>query len=358
MLLLVLVFAWRRIRQAVLNTKDVSVTVIVPYRNEANNLPRLVARLDKQSHADFEVVFVNDHSEDQGEIKLAELLSSVSYSYTLLNLTNATGKKAAISHGIDKAAHDLLITTDADCEMGPEWLGAMSSPFENNELKMLVGPIGLTGDSFWQKMQSIESSAMIGVGGAMLQFNKPLMANGANLAYRKTVFNELQGFEGISRTPSGDDELLMSKVSKHYRSGIRFLKSPAAMVFTDGSSNWREFRQQRLRWASKWKVGRRISTQLAAVLVFLVQLIQLSLIGFLFMKSPNSEIAMSLLITRFLTELIFLWSVRRSLEQKMHWIPFGFNYLLYPFYAIYFGVAANFGAFEWKGRSYKVNNRK
>ena len=283
-------------------------------------------------------------------------LGSVSFSYKLLNLTKSEGKKAAISLAISQAANDLVITTDADCEMGPEWLRSMSSPFENNELKMLVGPIGLMGNSFWQKMQSIESSAMIGVGGAMLHFNKPLMANGANLAYRKSVFNELKGFEGISSTPSGDDELLMNKISNQYPSGIRFLKSPEAMVFTDGLNNWREFRQQRLRWSSKWKIGKRMSTQMMAVFIFLVQLVQLVLLGVLLVDINHWQTALILLITRLLVEMIFLQSVRRSLGQKMHWMPFSVNYLLYPFYAIYFGVAANFGAFEWKGRSYKVNN--
>lgn len=347
---------WRGIKQKGPEPAEIPLTVIVPFRNEVDNLPRLVASLDKQSHNDFEVLFVNDHSGDQGEVVLDNLLSSVHFRYQLFTLIEVEGKKAAINFALNQAGNDLVITTDADCEMGPHWLKEMSYPFVNPALKMLVGPIGLTGNSYWKKMQSIESSAMIGVGGAMLRLGKPLMANGANLAYRKAIFNELNGFEGISNTPSGDDELLMNKVFRQYPSGIQFLKLPAAMVYTEGLDNWREFRQQRLRWASKWKVGQRMSTQLVALFIFLIQLVQLVLIGSLFISNPYLGITLTCLLSKFLIELILLWSVRRSLGQKMCWIPTVINYLLYPFYAIYFGVAANFGKFEWKGRSYKVNN--
>lgn len=328
----------------------------MPFRNEVNNLSKLVASLEQQTHDDFEVIFVNDHSEDQSEAVLTECLSATHFKYQLLSLVEAEGKKAAINFAISNAKYELVITTDADCEMKPEWLKKMSQSFVDQELKMLVGPIGLTGDSLWQKMQSTESSAMIGVGGAMLHLGKPLMANGANLAYRKTVFQELNGFDGISNTPSGDDELLMGKVSKAYPTGISFLKSPEAMVFTNGMDNWRDFRQQRMRWASKWKIGKRISTQLMAFFVFLIQVIQVTLIGSLFIKSQYLEITIACLMAKLLIELIFLWSVRQSLGQKMYGLPTLINYLLYPFYAIYFGVAANFGKFEWKGRSYKINN--
>lgn len=355
--LLVLILVWNTWKSSVIEELEISISVIVPFRNEEKALPRLIAGLKAQSHASFEVVFVNDHSEDGGEAVLEELLKNASFPFQIHSLDGAVGKKAAIDQGIQLATHHLILTTDADCFAGPNWLKDMSKPFHEPSLQMLVGPVVLIADSFWQKMQSIEFSSLIGIGGAFLRMKTPIMANGANLAYRKSAFEQVGGFKGIDETPSGDDELLMNKVNKAFPKGIQFQKSNAALVKSSAVAGWASFKQQRLRWASKWKVGFRALTMLTAIIVFTVQLIQILLIVLLVTQSGNLELNASLLGSKLLIEFIFLWSVRRSFGQKMHGLAFLVNYLLYPFYAIYFGLAANFAVFDWKGRGYKVNSK-
>lgn len=348
---------WNTWKPSVNEKPAKAISVIIPFRNEEEALPKLIEGFKAQSHTAFEVVFMNDHSEDNGLSVLEELLKEVSFAYQLHSLIDVKGKKAAIAKGIQLATYDLILTTDADCYAGPDWLKAMSSPFHNLKLQMLVGPVVLVGDSFWQKMQSVEFSSLIGTGGAFLRMKTPIMANGANLAYRKSVFETVGGFTGIDGTPSGDDEFLMHKVSKAFPNSIQFQKSKEAVVKSTAMAEWASFRQQRLRWASKWKVGFRWSTMISALVIFLVQVIQLGLIVQLFLTEGNLELIVSLLLFKLLIEFIFLWSVRRSFGQRMHGFAFLLNYLLYPFYAIYFGVAANFGKFEWKGRGYKVNSK-
>lgn len=355
-LLLILLISWCRLsNDANLKGEELPISVIVPFRNETENLAALITSFELQTHSSFEVVFVNDHSEDNGLALLGELLEEVSFKYTILSLESEEGKKAAISMGVNQAQYEIVITTDADCQMKTEWLREMSGPFQDSRLKMIVGPIALSGKSLWQKMQSIESSSLIGVGGAMIKLNRPTMANGANLAYRKSVFKELGGFDEIDETPSGDDELFMMKAYGKYGGGIAFLKSRSAVVSTLATSSWHVFKQQRLRWASKWKTGKRTSTILTALLVCLVQLNQLMLIAVIVFDSQMS-LAVLLVSLKFLMEFLFLWLVRQSLGQKMYLMSFVINYLFYPFYALYFGLAANFGSFEWKGRNYKVQN--
>ncbi|MFY0592746.1 glycosyltransferase [Roseivirga sp.] len=336
-------------------TNEVAISVIIPFRNEELNLVQLVSSLNNQVHSQFEAIFIDDHSEDNGFEVLQSLLSEVSFQYKILRLESGTGKKEAIHLGISSSRYDLIITTDADCEMNAEWLRTMACPFKESDLQMLAGPIGLKGDSFWQRMQSMESSALIGIGGVMISNGKPTMANGANLAYRKRAYHKVNGFEGISETPSGDDELLMNKVLAIYPKGIQFCKLEKALVQTAAQPSWPLFKQQRLRWASKWKYGKRGATILIALFVLMIQLIQIGLIGMLYFNNNYMKLAIGLLGLRLLIELIFLWSVRRSLGQKTYVLPAIFSYLLYPFYAIYIGVAANFGKFEWKGRNYNIN---
>lgn len=353
--LLVLIMVWNSWKSSDIERPEISISVIVPFRNEKKALSKLISGLKGQSHTSFEVIFINDHSEDESLIVLKELLKGVHFTYHVHSLEVDFGKKAAIRKGIQVANHELMITTDADCSAGPNWLKGMSSPFNESSLQMLVGPVGLVGDSFWQKMQSIEFSSLIGTGGSFLRLKTPIMSNGANLAYRKNAFESVNGFDGIQGTPSGDDELLMNKVNKAFPNSIQFQKSRQAIVISEAMEGWSSFKQQRLRWASKWKVGFRLSTMFSAIAVFLVQLIQVGLIVQLFTSASNLELIASLLLFKLFIEFIFLWSVRRSLGQKMHGLAFLVNYLLYPFYAIYFGIAANFGKFHWKGRRYKTS---
>ncbi|OEK05339.1 glycosyltransferase [Roseivirga misakiensis] len=355
-LLLIIAFTalWARGKAFKDQSKYAPVSVVIPFRNEAQNLSPLVSSLKNQTHPDFEVLFVDDHSDDNGTSVLEDLLQDVSFKHRLLSLKKGVGKKAALALGISESTNELIITTDADCEMSSEWLKEMTIPFHDEKVKLLVGPVGLQGNSFWQRMQSMESTALIGVGGTMIFHGKPTMANGANLAYRKAVFSDVNGFDGISGTPSGDDELLMHKVANRYTDGIAFCKSKKAVVKTAAMESWQLFKQQRLRWASKWNYGKRGSTMAIALFVFLIQLVQILLLGLILFKNDFTWQALSLVVLRLLIELIFLWSVRRSLGQRTHWLPTFFSYLLYPFYAIYIGVAANFGTFEWKGRNYNV----
>jgi len=350
--LLVLIVVWNTWKIDSQPYQEISISVVVPFRNEESNLPKLVESLSKQGHRSFEVVFVNDHSEDQGLNLLHELLEEVTFNYQVHTLIDTFGKKEAIKAGIKTANNDLIITTDADCSADNHWLEEISSHFQDEAIQMVVGPVILTGNSFWQKMQSLEFTSLIGTGGVFLRMGRPLMANGANLAYRKTTFKKVGGFDGIDATPSGDDELLMHKVKRAFPDGIKFQKSIGSVVSTEASEDWRSFRQQRMRWASKWRVGFRPATILSALLIFIVQLIQLWMFYDLFTQSDNLQLTTSLLLFKLLIELIFLWSIGRTFGQRMNGIAFVVNYLLYPLYAIYFGIAANFGKFKWKGRAY------
>ena len=78
-------------------------------------------------------------------------------------MENDFGKKAAIEYSVAKSQGELIITTDADCLMGPDWLSSMIQPFHQPQTQMVLGAVKLVGDSLFQKMQSLEFSALMGV---------------------------------------------------------------------------------------------------------------------------------------------------------------------------------------------------
>ena len=105
--------------------------------------------------------------------------------------------------------------------------------------------------SLFERMQTLEFGYLIGVGAAFIGNGRASTCNGANLAYRKDIFYEVGGFKGIDDLASGDDELLLQKVSARYPGKIGFLKRYEAVVFTHAKPNLKEFMRQRKRWASK-----------------------------------------------------------------------------------------------------------
>src|SRR5690606_3333641 len=159
--------------------------------------------------------------------------------YTTLFRSNESDKlnsykKKAIAKAIESCRGELIVTTDADCRMGTQWLKTIVGYFEQQDLYMLSSPVVYSEEkSFFERLQTLEFLYLIGLGAAGIGNGKPTTCNGANLAYRKDVFLELGGFNGIDNLASGDDELLLHKVAEKYADRIGFCKSREAIVYTD-----------------------------------------------------------------------------------------------------------------------------
>ena len=168
-------------------------------------------------------------------------------------------KKKAIETAIGLAKGSLIVTTDADCIVQPEWLKTIASYYENSGAVFIAAPVVYNdpspGDSFFKKFfkifQSLDFMTLQGITGASVYKKFHNMCNGANLAYEKKVFHEVGGFEGIDNIASGDDMLLMHKIQKLYPDKIKYLKSTNVIVQTQPAETVKEFINQRIRWASK-----------------------------------------------------------------------------------------------------------
>lgn len=327
--------------------------MLVPFRNEEQNLQALIDCLAQQTYDHWELILIDDHSEDQSQSILNEALAGFPHPVLRLSLENDFGKKAAIEYGVAKSKGELIITTDADCLMGPNWLRSMIQPFAQQQIQMVLGAVKLVGNSLFQKMQSLEFSALMGVTKVMAELKAPNMANGANLAYRKSAFESVEAYKA-QETPSGDDEFLLSAIQKRFKEGIKFNTASGAVVQTKALADWASFRAQRLRWASKWKVGKRRSTILSALGVLLIQSSFLALIVYWIADSEHSLVWSFTIAVKMLSELLFIYKVRHHFQQPTSIISFLLCFILYPFYALYFGLAANFEKFEWKGRTYRL----
>ena len=155
-------------------------------------------------------------------------------------------------------------------KMKNKWLLTIVSFYETKKSKMIVGPVLInSGERIFAQMQSLEFLSLVGAGAGAIGIHKPIMCNGANLAYEREIFLE-NSDDLLTKFASGDDVLFMLKLKKRFRNDISFLKSMEATVFSKAQFSLYDFYQQRKRWISKSRAYNDLDVILTAILVFTI----------------------------------------------------------------------------------------
>jgi poly-beta-1,6-N-acetyl-D-glucosamine synthase len=329
-------------------TDTLFYSIIVPFRNEVKNLPNLLHSLSQLKFDSYEIIIVDDHSDDDFE----DILKGLKLTFKHIPLpTGITGKKAALQLGIKAAKGDIIVTTDADCLHKPNWLKVFDYYFSQREAEMVFGGVAFENDKrLFSQLQMIEFAPLIGTGAASLQLGLPAMCNGANLAFRKSAFDFVDGYEGNEHIASGDDEFLLTKIHHEFPHKVFYAKQSDAVVTTSSCKTLGEFFNQRKRWASKWSANNSWYKSLLAVLIFLSTLATVASVFII--TSYCSILIMVLLGVKILFDGIFIALVLKSLQRPFSFFNYMIAQILYPIYVLIFGIAANFGKYHWKGRSH------
>jgi biofilm PGA synthesis N-glycosyltransferase PgaC len=334
------------------------LSVLIPVRNEAASILKLLTDLAKQSYPKelFEVIIIDDFSEDDTVELVRKFQQNSGLNIYVLELKNGTGtgKKSAIQLGLEKAKGKLIVQTDGDCRVQESWLNLLEKTYSTGNVKFISGPVCLeAGKAWFEKMQVVEFASLIGAGAAAIGLGNPNMCNGANLAYEKGAFYEVNGFAGNEQVASGDDEFLMHKFQKQFPGQVVFLKATEAVVYTPAKNNVRDFISQRVRWASKWRFYRNPASQALAVLVFGTNLLLLlALISWL-AGILNFQHFIFPYLLKTAVDLVFLTIILRFLRRQEYLIFTLPLQLLYAPYVVYCALAGLNGQYNWKGRILK-----
>jgi cellulose synthase/poly-beta-1,6-N-acetylglucosamine synthase-like glycosyltransferase len=343
------------------------ISVLIPARNEEANIRACLDSLFAQSYPKdcYEVIVIDDQSTD----RTREVIDGLHYpdmQLICLPLGDPFGqstanpgsgvatkafKKIAIATGLSLATGSLIVSTDADCQFRPDWLRTMADFHGSTGAKFIAAPVRIdAGSSLLSLFQALDFITLQGITGAAVHKRFHTMCNGANLAYEKKIFYEVEGFMDIDDIPSGDDMLLMYKIYKKYPGQVRYLKNSLAIVSTKEETSWMAFVNQRIRWASKADRydDKRIFWVL--LLVYLVNLIFPALLIASFWNSRYLLIVLLLLIAKTLVEYPFVRSVATFFDQQrlMPWFP-----ILQPLHILYtigIGWLGKFGSYQWKDR--------
>lgn len=338
------------------------VTIIIPARNEEKNIINCLTSILKINYPKklFEIIIVDDHSTDS-TFKLANNFSKINSNVKLIQLANFIKhkkinafKKTAIKTAISQATGDLIVTTDADCIVPPDWLQLIVSFYETKNANFIAAPVNFHQEkSKFERFQSLDFLGMMGVTGAGIQLGWMNMCNGANLAYAKKAFEQINGFEGIDNMASGDDILLMQKMAVHFPNGVAFLKNKNATVFTTAKPGINSFISQRLRWATKsanyteWK----ITLILIIVFIYCCTII-LSFFAIIFLNIKWAFLFVILFSIKAVSDYFFLGKMAAYFNRSdlmKNYLP---AQILHILYIAVIGILSNLKKqYKWKGRA-------
>lgn len=337
---------------------ETMVSAIIPFRNEEGNMLPLLKSLSEQSFPKelFEVILVDDHSDDQSQTIAKKFISDNSLNnFRVLSLSDEDGfsKKAALKKGIENSSGSLIVSTDADCIFGRNWLHSVVSFYEKQHCRLISGSVIInSGKSFFSKLQSLEFLSLIASGAGAIGAGHPIMANGANLCFERSLYKEFNGYKNHSHYASGDDVFLLHEAKKNNanKKSIFFLKDREAIVVTKGMQSFKDFMNQRIRWTSKSTGYKDTFTLFTAGIVFLfnLQLPLLLLCGCLSCKLVILSVAFFAGKCMADFPLLMAATCFAGKPGLMHYyLPMQ---LIYPFYTIAVALSSLFLKFEWKGR--------
>jgi cellulose synthase/poly-beta-1,6-N-acetylglucosamine synthase-like glycosyltransferase len=321
-------------------------SIVVPFRNEAANLPMLLQSIENLNYPtdQFEVILVDDDSLEKFQV------SGLKFQVQLVpnQRKSNSPKKDAIQTAIKQAKYDWIVTTDADCIVPENWLLDLNNYIQQTKKEMVCGPVLFKkADGFLYDFQQIELLSLQAVTIGSFGMQQPFMCNGANFTYSKSLFQQLNGFEGNNTIASGDDVFLLQKAVQYYPKKVGFLVKSNFLVQTKVASSWKELFYQRVRWAGKSTEYSSPFGKMVALVVLLGNLTFIvALLGLIFGRYECAFI----LFIKVLVD--YLLARRTAVFYKKQMKSIFLTALIYPFFSTAVAFYSLFGSYQWKGRRF------
>jgi cellulose synthase/poly-beta-1,6-N-acetylglucosamine synthase-like glycosyltransferase len=329
------------------------LTVVVVFRNEETHLTQLFQSLDSQDvdQSNYEVLLIDDASEDKSQALAREWASKCRYKAEVIALGEfgLTGKKNGISKAVAQAKWEHILVTDADCSMPTAWLRVMSA----GDADFVSGPVQYRKEKgLGQKLLALDFVSLIGLGAALIHRSRPILANGANMRFSKSRFNEVGGYSNSMDIPSGDDVFLLQSISNLPDTQIEFRKSNKAIVETQPPATFSGFIHQRIRWAGK--------TQFRGAMLASPALLLTVLYGFFFLiwilpviNPAYWDVVLMSFALKLVADYAYFNSLLRFMQQRKLLPYLVLIELLHPFYVVIIAVLSKVIPYQWKSRTIK-----
>jgi cellulose synthase/poly-beta-1,6-N-acetylglucosamine synthase-like glycosyltransferase len=330
------------------------ISIVISARNEADSIEECLNQIIKQNFSknSFELILIDDASEDTTSDIAHKTLELSGLTYEIIKQIEHKGKKQNLALAIEKSKGSIIITSDADViYRHPNWLLTISNYFKNNSPNLLIMPIDFeTQPGFLEKFQIIENLALTGITAGYSGIQKPFMCNGANLAFKKSAFDLVSGYNSHIHISSGEDVFLLEDIKKINPTLVHYVLLRELIAKTKPLHNFKSLFNQRVRWASKAKYNSNNLNIFAGFIILAANLLFLALFVAILKKSviiPYLSIfGLAKIVFDFL--LLFLASDFLGRKKNILWlIPFE---CIYWIYALIIGTGSVFFKPYWKGK--------
>jgi glycosyltransferase involved in cell wall biosynthesis len=337
--------------------ENLHFTIVIPARNEAENIKNCLDSIVAQDYPRdfFEIIVIDDFSEDD-TAHIVKQIGLIHPNIHLLSLADYfkpdemnSFKKKAIEKAVGHAKGDWIVTTDADCIVPKHWLSLYNAYILKNNPVFVAAPVMFIKErGILNEFQLLDFLALQGITAAAVGAGKHSMSNGANLAFEKSAFFAVGGYQGVDQIASGDDMFLMHKMKVTLSNRIGYLFHPGAIVLTKAMGNWKQFMMQRIRWSSKARFYDDNSIFWVLLLVYLYNLFLCIAILVGAYQVFTISIAVKTVI-----ELFFLFPVSKFYKLHKELIYFPLFQPLHIAYTIMAGFFGQVKTYTWKGRRVK-----
>lgn len=336
--------------------------IIIAARNEEKSLPILFKSLNQLEYPTelYTITVVNDRSTD-GTAAVLKKLQADTPNLSVLTIKETpkgiAPKKFAISEAIKSTHNHIILSTDADSVVQPQWLQTIASYFLGNEkLGLLQGITKYEKQNNISKplmnFQRVDFASHCIIAAAGIGRNLPINSNANNFAYRRTTFESIAGFEEKNQIVSGDDDLLVQKIWKSSLWDLSFMIEDKASVITDAMPTWIGMFNQRVRWGSK-TVHYETGQKLVLGSIFLFYLITLFSIPMAIAGILNWSSVLGLFLAKLLGELFFMIPGTKTIKEQELLIHSFWASPLQLFLVVFSVFTGVFGSFTWKSQKFK-----
>jgi cellulose synthase/poly-beta-1,6-N-acetylglucosamine synthase-like glycosyltransferase len=227
------------------------VSVIVVAKDEEANLPPLFASLESQSIKDFQIILVSDRSQD-GTLDLMKGFakkhgSRVKVLENTETVENMGPKQFVLDIATAAADGEILMFTDADCTVPPQWAERMQPYFKDPRVGVVFGQISLKkAGGFFKHFQGFDQPLIHQYNSATAALGIPGSCFGNNLVARKVVIEQFGGFRALGYTLTEDAALATAAAKTGWK--VRVSTRTDTMIETVAQEHWRDLINQHLRW--------------------------------------------------------------------------------------------------------------
>ncbi|WMJ72738.1 glycosyltransferase [Cytophagaceae bacterium ABcell3] len=317
------------------------VSIIVCAHNEYKNLKTLIPRLLSQEYLEYEIIIVNDRSNDKTST-LETLFKNDKLKFVHINKTpkGFTSKKYALTKGIESAKNEIILLTDADCVPASNlWLKEMS------EKNTPQSPIVLGYSPYQRKAGLLNALIRYETIYTGIQYlsaalrGAPYMGVGRNLCYRKNLFNENNGLESHKNITGGDDDLFIKDVADKHEVSIKITQK--SQTISTPKHTWKGWFIQKKRHLN---AGKHYKTQ-HKVMIGALNLSHILFYTTFFLLLPAYEeklLLFALFLGRAILTTITFSLISYKLKDKLQWYLLPILDLIYIVNYIIFGATALF----------------